>query len=54
MLRNYRQIREVKELRNEEAVNQLLASDSENWILLDVFHNDENAWYVLARMEELG
>lgn len=46
---SYQKVKEVKEMRNTEAVNELL---TQGWILLDVFPKAEEAWYVLARTED--
>ncbi len=44
---DYSEICEVKMLESAREVNQLLKS---YWILLDVFHSDENCFFVLGRL----
>ena len=52
MLANFWKIREVKEVINAESVNELLARDNEDWVLLDIYVRDNRPCYVIARHEE--
>lgn len=52
MLANFWKIQEVKEVINTEAVNELLARENEDWVLLDIFIRDNKPCYVIARHED--
>lgn len=49
MLPSSMKVKEVKEVRNIEAANQLLR---ENWKLLEIYQRDNIIWYVLAQLED--
>lgn len=49
MLPSSMKVKEVKEVRNIEATNQLLR---ENWKLLEIYQRDNVIWYVLAQLED--